>query len=63
MRWAGHVVCIGVKWNVNRVLAGKSERKRSTGRSTHSRKENINMDLRKIRWDNTDWISLAQDRD
>jgi hypothetical protein len=25
--------------------------------------DNIKMDLRKIGWDGTDWIDLAQDRD
>jgi hypothetical protein len=25
--------------------------------------DNINMDLREIRWDGIDWIDLAQDRD
>jgi len=32
IRWAGHVVCTGERWGVNRVLVGKPEGKRPLGR-------------------------------
>jgi hypothetical protein len=32
MRWAGHVVRMGEKRNVYRLLVGKTERKRQVGR-------------------------------
>jgi hypothetical protein len=37
-------------------------RKRPLGRTKHSRVDNINMDLREIRWSNMDWFDLAQYR-
>jgi hypothetical protein len=32
------------------------------GRSRHIWEDNIRMDLRKIRWEDVDWIRLAWDR-
>jgi hypothetical protein len=42
---------------------GKPERKRPLGRLIRRWADNINIDLRGIRWDVMDWIHLAQDRD
>jgi hypothetical protein len=42
---------------------GKPERKRSLERPRCRWVDNIKMDLREIKWRDTDWIDLAQDRD
>jgi hypothetical protein len=63
MRWAGHVVRMGEMRNAYRILVGKSEGKRPLGRPRRRWVDNMNMDLREIRWDGMDWIDLAQDRD
>jgi hypothetical protein len=44
-------------------LVEKSEGKRPLGRPRRSWVDNINMDLREIRWGGVDWFGLAQDRD
>jgi hypothetical protein len=41
---------------------GKPEEMRPLGRPRCRRVDNV-MDLRKIRWDDTDWIHLAHNRD
>jgi hypothetical protein len=51
------------KLNAYRVFVGTPERKRPLGRSRHRWENNIEMDLREIRWSGMDWIYLAQDRD
>jgi len=53
MRWAGHVVRMGERRCVNRVLVGKPEGKRLLGRPSRRWEDNIKMD----------WIELAHDRD
>jgi hypothetical protein len=58
MRWAGHVAQIGEK-----ILVGKPEGKRPLGRRSRTRANDINIDLREIRWDGMDWIDLAPDKD
>jgi hypothetical protein len=35
IRWTGHVACMGEKRNAYRVLVGKSEGKRPSGRPRH----------------------------
>jgi hypothetical protein len=42
---------------------GNPEGKRPLGRPRRRRVDNIKMDLRKIEWDDGDWIDLAEDRD
>jgi hypothetical protein len=42
---------------------GKPEGKRPLGRPRRRWVDNINIDLREVRWDVMDWIDLAQDRD
>jgi hypothetical protein len=48
MRWAGHVVRMGEKRNVYRLLVGKPERKRPLGRARRRWIDNIKMDLLEI---------------
>jgi hypothetical protein len=36
---------------------------RPVGRPRHRWEDNTEMDLREVRWEVTDWIDLAQDRD
>jgi len=63
MRWAGHVVQMGEKRGVYRVLVGKSEGKRPLGRPRHRWVDNIRMDLQEVGCGYMDWIGVAQDRD
>jgi hypothetical protein len=46
---AGHVACMGGVRNVYRILIGK--------------RDNINMDLKNMGWEDVDWVYVAQDRD
>jgi hypothetical protein len=50
MRWAGHVARMGEGRGVNRVLVGKPEGERLMGKPTLRWKDNIKMDLQKVRW-------------
>jgi transcription termination factor 2 len=63
MRWAVHVVRIGEKRVVYRILVGKPEGKRLLGRPRRIWKDNIKMDLQEVGYGVMDWIELAQDRD
>ena len=47
---------------VHRVLVGKPEGKRSLGRPSRRREDNIKMDLQEV-GGSGDWMELAQDRD
>jgi hypothetical protein len=51
VRWVGHVIYVGRKRNVYRVLAGKPEDSRTLGRSRSRWEGNINLDLKQIGWD------------
>jgi hypothetical protein len=62
MRWAGHVVCMGEKRNIYRILVGIPEGKRPLGRPRCRWEDNIKADLREIGWGSMDWIDLAQVR-
>jgi hypothetical protein len=42
---------------------GKPEGKRPLGRSRRRWEDGIKMDLRKIGWEDVEWIHLAQNRD
>jgi hypothetical protein len=53
----------GEKRNAYRILVAEPEGRRPFGRPRRRWVDNIKMDLRDIRWDGTDWIDLAQDRD
>jgi hypothetical protein len=48
MWWAGYVARMGEKWNVYRLLVGKSEGKRPLGRPRRRRIDNIKMGLLEI---------------
>ena len=52
MRWAGHVVRMGERRGVYRVLVGKLERKRTLGRLRHRGEDNIVRVIksRRMRW-------------
>jgi hypothetical protein len=66
MKWAGFVARIGEKRNAYRLLVGKPEgRQRARPRPRPRRRwlDNIRMDLVEVRWDDVDWIGLAQDKD
>ncbi|KAJ4434835.1 hypothetical protein ANN_23406 [Periplaneta americana] len=63
LRWAGHVARMGESRNAYRVLVGRPEGKRPLGRPRRRLEDNIKMDLRKVGYDDRDWINLAQDRD
>jgi hypothetical protein len=59
----GHVACMGDMRNAYEILVGKPEEKRPLGRPRHRWEDNIRKDLKDIRWENVDWMHLAQDRD
>ena len=59
MRWAGHVVHVGERRDVYRVLVGKPERKRPLERPRHRWEDNIKMDLQKEGCGCIDWIHLG----
>ncbi|KAJ4445651.1 hypothetical protein ANN_12334, partial [Periplaneta americana] len=63
LRWAGHVARMGESRNAYRVLVGRPEGKRPLVRPRRRWEDNIKMDLRKVGYDDRDWINLAQDRD
>jgi len=62
-KWAGHVVYIGERRGVCRILMGKSEGKKPLGRRWRSGEVNIKMYLLEMGCAGMDWIELAQDRD
>jgi hypothetical protein len=51
------------KRNAYRILLGKPEGRRPSGRPRRRWVDNIKMDLREIGWYGMDWIDLVQDRD
>ena len=59
IRWAGHVVQMGEKRGVYRVLVGKPEGKRLPGRPSCRWEDNIKMDLQEMGCGGMDWIELA----
>jgi len=63
MRWVGHVVSMGERRGMYRILEGKPEGKRPLGRLMLRWEDNIKMDLRDVGCGGMDWIELAQDRD
>jgi len=60
MRWAGHVVYIGERGSVYRVLVGKPERKRSLGRPRRRWKDNIKKYLQEVGCLSVDWLRRGQ---
>jgi hypothetical protein len=51
------------KRSAYKVMEGKLEDKRPSGRHRHRRKDNIEMHLEEMGWEGVDWIDLAEDRD
>jgi hypothetical protein len=49
--------------DVYRLLVGKPEVKRPTGRPRHRWEDNIKIDLQEVGGGGMDWTKLAQDRD
>jgi len=62
IRWVEHVVNMGERRDVYRVLVGKPEGKRPLGRPRHRWEDNIKMDLQEVGCGGVDWIELAQNR-
>jgi hypothetical protein len=54
---------MGDKMKSYRILVGMPEGKRPPGRPRRRWVDNIKIDLSEIRWDDMDWIDLAQNRD
>ena len=48
---------------MHRVLLGKPNAKRPSGKSTRRWENNIKMELREVSCDDGDWIDLDEDRD
>ena len=63
MRWAVHVARMGEGRGVHRVLVGKPEGKRPSGRPIHRWDYNIKMDVEEVGGGCGDWKELARDRD
>jgi hypothetical protein len=56
MRWAGHVARLREGRCVYRVLVGKPEEKRPTGRPWRRWADNIKADLQEVGCGDMDWI-------
>jgi hypothetical protein len=54
---------MGEKRNAYRISVGKPEEMRPLGRPRRRWLNNIEVDLREMRWDGIDWVDLAQDTD
>jgi hypothetical protein len=65
MRWAGHVVRMGVVRGAYNILVWRPEGTRPLGRPRRRWEDNIKMGLWGIGFGDgdVDWINLAQDRD
>ena len=63
MRCVVHIVHMGERKGVYRILVDKHEGKKPHGRLGRRWKENIKMDLQEAECGHMDWIELAQDRD
>jgi hypothetical protein len=54
---------MGVERGVHKVLVGKPEGNRPSGRPRRRWEDNIKIDLQEVGGDRWDWMELAQDRD
>ena len=59
MGWAGHVVRMGERRGVYRILVGKPDGKRPLGRPSCRWLHNIKMDLQEVGCGGMDWIKLV----
>jgi len=62
MRWVDHVLHMGERSGIYRVLVGKPGGKRPLGRPRCRWEDSIRMDLQEVGCWGMDWIELAQDR-
>jgi hypothetical protein len=63
VRWARYVERMGQMRNAYKLLVRKPEGKRPLVRPRRRWECKVRMDLKEIRWEDVDWIHLAQDRD
>jgi hypothetical protein len=49
--------------NAHKILVGKPEGNIPLIRPSHRWEDNIKMGLRKIGWEDVDWMHLTEDRD
>jgi hypothetical protein len=63
MKWAGHVARMDESRCIIRVLVGKSEERKPTGRPRHNRGDNIKLDIQEVGCEGIGWIDLSQVRD
>jgi len=63
MRWPGHIIRMGERRGVYRVLVGNPEGKRPLGRPRSRWEDNIKMDLQVVGCGGMDWTYLVQGRD
>ena len=64
MRWLGHVVHMGERRGMYKVLVRKSEGKRQLGRPRHRWEDNIKMDLQEVGcgvWTGLSWLRIGMD--
>ena len=62
LKWARHVVCMGKKRGLYRVLVGKLEGKRPLGRPRHRWEDNIKMHLQEVGyglWTGSSWLRIG----
>jgi len=62
MRWAGHVVRMGERRGVYRVLVGKPEGKRPPGRPRRRWADNIKMNIEEVEcgvWTGSSWCRIG----
>jgi hypothetical protein len=57
-----HIECLGEVRNAYKILVRKREGKRPHRRLRHRWEYDNIMDVRKIGWEDVDWIHLAWDR-
>jgi hypothetical protein len=54
---------LGKKRHFYMVLVVKTKGKRPLGKPVHGLEGNLKTDLKEIRWEDMDWIYLAEDKD
>jgi hypothetical protein len=59
VKWAGYAAQMVQRRDACRLLVVKPERNRPPGRPKHWWTDNINIELREVRWSCMDWINLA----
>jgi hypothetical protein len=63
MKRAEDAARMGERRGAYRILVGRPEGRRPTGRPRRRWEDNIKVDLQDVGWKSVDWIDLAQDRD